>query len=436
MAAIVSRPSAAEWKISLGSCRHLPGMAIIWLKILLPLFVLVFFACRTGGGPSKPGAEDETKSVTEERTRLVHARSIVIDLHADTIQRIADEQLDLDGNDPRLSVTLDAMDSGGLDAQFFSIWVIPSIYSGRQQVERAFHLIDTLKRQIARAPNRIELAASADDIERIVRSGRHAALMGIEGGHALNGEIENLRRFYDAGVRYMTITWANTNEMADSSGDAPRHNGLSAFGEEVIRRMNRLGMMVDVSHVSDKSFRDILRVSAAPVIASHSSCRTLCHHPRNLTDEQLRAIAAAGGVACVNYYSYFLDDDYARRQDAAEQLLGPRYAAINREERDPVRAYTLREKLRTATFEKLAAVSYTRIVDHLEHMISIAGVDHVGLGSDFDGVDSLPGGMKSARDLPRMTEELLRRGQSEENVAKILGGNVLRLMREIDGLKD
>jgi len=368
---------------------------------------------------------DENLSVSDQE---LHLRATVIDLHADTLQRVLDEGADLAERSGSGHLDIPRMREGGLDAQFFSVWVNPNIYRGEQQMERAFRLIDALKSQIARHSQHLELATSAEDIERIVAQGRIACLIGIEGGHTLNGKIDNLRRLFDAGARYMTITWSNTNELGDSSGDRSIHNGLSALGKEVVRQMNRLGMMIDVSHVSDKTFYDVLETTTRPVIASHSCARSLASHRRNITDDMLRAMARNGGAVFVNFYSAFLDDQFNRNQAVAFQQIQPEMAKLEREFRgDPVRKYIERDKLRAAALERLPQVPFQRIVDHIEHIIKVAGVDHVGLGSDFDGVPSLPSGMKSAAELPNITKEMRRRGYSDADIMKVLGGNLLRI---------
>jgi membrane dipeptidase len=266
-----------------------------------------------------------------------------------------------------------------------------------------------------------------------------AVLMGVEGGHAIENDLGILRDFYRLGVRYMTLTWSNSNEWADSSGDIAKtevthHNGLSEFGREVVREMNRLGMMVDVSHVSDKTFFDVLAVSRAPVIASHSSARALTDHPRNMTDEMLRAVAKSNGAVMLNFFSAFIDEDYrkafaaqaAERQTALDALLEKLKDA---DSRTRYHQYNAAQKAWAA---KISRPPLKSLIDHIDHVARVAGVNHVGLGSDFDGVSSLPEGIDSAADLPKITEALMARGYAPEQVRKILGENLLRTFRECE----
>ncbi|MBI4469298.1 MAG: membrane dipeptidase, partial [Acidobacteria bacterium] len=252
-------------------------------------------------------------------------------------------------------------------------------------------------------------------------------LMGIEGGHAIEDSLHALRMFYRLGVRYMTLTHSNTNNWADSSGDEPRHGGLTDFGREVVREMNRLGMLVDISHVSDETFFDVMKISQAPVIASHSSVRTLANHPRNLTDEMLRAMAANGGVVMVNFYSGFIDQAVINAQKARESALKPQLDELSARYRDD--ASKLREaRERLLESRPLPRATLPRLVDHIEHVVKVAGVDHVGLGSDFDGVPTTPDGLEDVSKLPDLTYELVRRGYSDADIRKILGENFLRVL--------
>lgn len=376
----------------------------------------------------------------------VHDAAVVIDTHADTPQRFLDEGFDLcaprDGGD----LNLDSIRAGNLAAQFFAIFVEPEQYRGRF-AHRALELIDALKQQVARHSDQIAFVTSADGILAAHREGKFAALMGIEGGHAMEGSLALLRIYHELGARYMTLTWNNSNGWADSSGDvddpAVPHtaDGLSDFGEEVIREMNRLGMMVDISHVSDRTFQRVLNVSQAPVIASHSSARALCNAPRNLTDEMIRAVAASGGpqsqggVVMVNFYSGFLSQQYLDALHAFEPeaegevgALKSRAEAAGR----PVPWDAIR-KIHLAYANRIPRPPFTMLIDHIDHVARIGGIDHVGVGSDFDGVGSqLPEGMDSPADLPRITEALMNRGYSPEDCHKILGRNLLRVFREVE----
>ena len=291
------------------------------------------------------------------------------------------------------------------------------------------------------------MAYTAADIERAHQNKKLAALMGLEGGHAIENDIRLLRDFYRLGVRYMTLTWANTNEWADSSGDThsttvQHHNGLSDFGKQIVQEMNRLGMIVDISHVSDKTFFDALELSKAPIMASHSSARTLTNHPRNMSDDMLKAIAAKGGVVQVNFNCGFIDEAYrlayedwdAKRQAAREaqqkQQQTPQPQPNPANPQQPQFDYAM-GILENQT-PNIPRPPFKSLIDHFDHIAKVAGVDHVGIGSDFDGVDCLPQGIDSVADLPKITQALLDRGYQAEDLRKILGGNALRVFREVE----
>jgi membrane dipeptidase len=380
-------------------------------------------------------------AVSPEARRL-HDSAIVIDTHADTPQRFLDQGFDLGTVTPvsKGQIDLEKARAGNLGAEFFAIWVEPDKFQGRY-VQRALDLIDSVYQQAGRHPDRMVMAYSAEDIER-ARSGPNkklAALLGLEGGHAIDNDLRILRDYYRLGVRYMTLTWANSNQWADSSGDlknpdVQHHDGLTEFGKQVIGEMNRLGMMVDVSHVSDKTFWDTIAVSKAPIIASHSGARALDSHPRNMSDEMLKAMAKNGGVIMVNFYSAFVDENYRQAQEAQA---AQRKAAIARKEAE------LRAEGKPVTWENTSSVEkqwaakiprppFSALVDQIEHVAKVAGVDHVGLGADWDGIDSLPQGVDSVADLPKITQALLDRGYKSEQIRKILGGNLLRVFRQVE----
>jgi membrane dipeptidase len=377
------------------------------------------------------------------KARALHNSAIVVDTHADTPQRFLDEGFDMGAVTPVTEghMDLEKVRAGNLGAEFFAIWVEPS-WKG-QYAQHAMRLIDSVYQQAAKHPDRMVMAFSARDIVA-ARSGKHprlATLMGIEGGHAIENDLGLLRDFYRLGVRYMTLTWSNTNEWGDSSGDlddakVEHHNGLTPFGKEVVQEMNRLGMMVDISHVSDKTFYDTLVISRAPVIASHSSARALNDHPRNMTDDMLRAVARNEGVVQVNFFSAFLDqkflDAYRAQKperDAAIAAFEEKYKREHNVESVPYSAEAALEKEWAA---KIPRPPFSSLIDHIDHIAKIAGVDHVGLGSDFDGVTSLPQGLDSVADLPKITQALLDRGYTPAQVRKILGGNLLRVFRQVE----
>jgi len=373
---------------------------------------------------------------------------LVIDTHADTPQRFLDERFDLGDPLHEGNFNLDSARSGGLGAQFFAIWAEPERYKGHY-ARRTLALIDAVKQQVAGHSDEVELVTSASGIERAHARRKFAALMGIEGGHAIEDSLDLLRRYYALGVRYMTLTWANSNGWADSSGDIDdpgvphTAEGLSEFGKDVVREMNRLGMMVDVSHVSDRTFYCTLQVSCAPVIASHSCARALCHSPRNLTDDMLRAIARSGGpqsrggVVMVNFYSAFLSPAYRdalrKMQPQIEQAVADARAKAAAEGL-PFN-YGREAAVRRACMDRIPRPPFSLLIDHIEHIVRIAGIDHVGLGSDFDGVyGQLPEGMDSPADFPRITAALQERGYSTKERGKILGENVMRVFREVEAV--
>lgn len=377
-----------------------------------------------------------TKNVTPEQ---VHRNAIVIDTHADTTQRLLDENYDLASPLNGGHLNLEAAKKGNLGAEFFSIWAEPELYKG-QYAHRTLSLIDAVYQQAAKHPDRIRMAFSTADIEKAHAEGKFAILMGIEGGHSIENDLGLLRDYYRLGVRYMTLTWSNSNDWADSSGDIDdtkiphTKEGLTEFGKDVVYEMNRLGMMVDISHVSDRTFYRTLVISRAPVIASHSSARALCDAPRNMTDEMLHAVGVNGGVVMVNFYSSFLSQQYrdtynkqAPERKAAVEALKAKYKAEGK-----AIDYNEINDLEKQWAAKIPRPPMSILIDHIDHIAKVAGVDHVGLGSDFDGISSLPEGIDSAADLPKITAALMQRGYSAEDCRKILGGNFLRVFREVE----
>ncbi len=386
-------------------------------------------------------AQGPSSGSVSARARAIHDSAIVVDTHADTPQRFLDENYDIGTTDPKDlgHISLDKARAGNLGAEFFSIWVEPRTNQGHF-AQHTLDLIDSVYQQAARHPDRMMMAFSVDDIERAHKQKKLATLMGIEGGHSIENDLRLLRDFYRLGVRYMTLTWSNTNEWADSSGDihdpkVEHHNGLTDFGKQVVVEMNRLGMIVDISHVADKTFYDAVAVSRAPLMASHSSARALSHHPRNMTDDMLRTVAKNNGVVMVNFYSAFVDEDYRK---AAEAQQKERNAAVEafiaqrKAEGKPV-SYAEYDHIQREWTAKIPRPPLKSLIDHIDHIAKVAGVDHVGLGSDFDGVSgATPQGIDSAADLPKITQALLDRGYSESDIKKILGGNLLRVFRQVE----
>jgi membrane dipeptidase len=385
-------------------------------------------------------AQNDTAGVSAT-ARAIHESALVVDTHADTPQRFVDENFDIGNTDPKDfgHITLDKARAGNLGAEFFSIWVEPTTNQGHF-ARRTLDLIDAVYEQAARHPDRMMMAFSVADIERAHKQGKLAALMGIEGGHSIENDIRLLRNYYRLGVRYMTLSWSNTNEWADSSGDindpeVRHHNGLTEFGKQVVLEMNRLGMMVDISHVADKTFWDAIAVTRAPLIASHSSARALVNAPRNMTDDMLLAVAKNGGVVDVNFYSGFDDQAFlnaAQAQDKEKQAaIHEGLEKLKAEGKTPT--YLDEDRLEREFMARIPRPPFKVLIDHIDHIAKVAGVEHVGLGSDFDGVSgATPQGMDSAADLPKITQGLLDRGYSAEDIHKILGGNVMRVFAEVE----
>jgi membrane dipeptidase len=401
------------------------------LPLILSLFATALFAQTTSPNP---------EGVTAKALQI-HNSAIVVDTHADTPQRFLDGDYDIGGTDAQDKghVSLDKARAGNLGAEFFSIWVEPRTNQGHF-AQHTLDLIDSVYQQAARHPDRMMMAFSVADIERAHKEHKLAALLGIEGGHSIENDIHLLRDFYRLGVRYMTLSWSNTNEWADSSGDindpkVPHHNGLTDFGKQVVLEMNRLGMMVDISHVADKTFWDTIAATKAPVIASHSCARALANHPRNMTDEMLRAVGKNGGVVQVNFFSAFDDPKFleaslaqAKERDAAVDVALAKKRAAGEQVTYLDEDQVQREWLARITRPPLAS-----LIDQIDHIAKTAGIDHVGLGSDFDGVSgATPAGIDSAADLPRITQALLERGYGADDIRKILGGNLLRVFRSVE----
>lgn len=359
-----------------------------------------------------------------QRALALHYDAIVIDGHVDTPTLMLDKGYEL-GNRHRAHyshVDLPRMFEGGLDAVFFSIYIAPGYGEGASAMDRALRMIDVVENQIRERADSVALATTAEEVRSIARSGRKAVLLGLEGGHAIGGHDAALTTLFDRGVRYVTVTHINSNSWADASQSAPRWNGLNEKGRVLVRRMNDLGMILDVSHASDSTFFDVMEESSAPVLLSHSSARSLTPNVRNVSDDMLRAVRANGGVVMVNFFDAMvnqrLDADFMREVD--RRLPGPQKTYLWNV------VYDVRRE------RGLPGAQLSDVVDHIDHMVRIAGIDHVGLGSDFDGVFDLPGGLEDVTRLPWITYELLARGYGDEDVRKILGGNMLRLMAEVE----
>ena len=379
----------------------------------------------------------QNRPVADSEVRKVHSSALLIDTHNDITSRTV-TGYDIGKNAGDGHTNLAGFKQGGVGAQFFAVYVAANYVNGNHSAHRTLEMIDTVRHDIIdKYPNDFVFALTADDIERAHRQGKIAALMGIEGGHAIEDSLRLLRDYYLLGIRYMTLTHSNTNNWADSSGDMDKadvqhHNGLTDFGKDVVREMNRQGMLVDISHVSDKTFYDALEVSRVPLIASHSSVRAISNHPRNMSDDMIKALAAKGGVIQINYERNYLSEEYrsafaalagdvSRMEEKFKKECGDDNVCIGKAEIKLTRDLT--------EAGKLPHVSWEKIVEHIDHVVKLVGPEHVGLGSDFDGAD-MPEGLEDCSKLPKLTEALLRKGYKEDDIRKILGGNILRVMEQ------
>jgi len=359
----------------------------------------------------------------------------VIDTHVDTTQRLLSGNFDLGVAHADGGVDIPALREGGVDAIFFAIWA-PGTITGEEAVGRARAQIEAIRRELDIHSQEIVLARNAGEIRRAKAAGKIAVLLALEGGQMIAGDLGVLREYAAHGVRYVTLTHNFSTDWADSSTDKAVHNGLSGFGKKVIQEMNRLGVMVDVSHVSDKTFEDVVTASEAPVIASHSSCRALCDSPRNLTDEMIPVLAAKGGVIQINFHVGFLNQNFRNTMKERPELQGEieemakKRCGENHGDQWIEGGRIMREMVAEG---KLPRIEWTDIIEHIDHAVRVAGVEHVGLGSDFDGAD-MPFGMENASCLPRITAALLERGYSEVDVENILGGNILRVMQDVEAV--
>jgi membrane dipeptidase len=378
-------------------------------------------------------AAERTRPEAEKIAAHVLEHAIVIDTHEDTPQMMLDDSYDLADPASPYMVSIPKMRQGHIGAAFFSIWVDVKWPPGGL-IQRALDLIDAVDEQLARHGDTLGFATTADDIERLHGEGKIAILMGLEGGHMIRNDLRVLDTYYRLGVRYMTLTHTANTDWADSSSGKPQANGLTDFGRQVVARMNRLGMMVDISHVSDQTFYAALAASKAPVIASHSSCRTLCNQKRNMSNEMIRALAKNGGVIQINFFSAFLDADYASALRKLQPQINAAVAAERKaySQRGQQLPWTEEQKIGRKISAGIPAPPVERVADHIDHAVQVGGVDHVGLGSDFDGIESAPKGLEDVSKIPNLVIELARRGYSEEDLEKILGGNLLRVMRQVE----
>jgi membrane dipeptidase len=362
----------------------------------------------------------------------LHQRSIIVDGHCDTPYRMLRHNVHLDEHDPEAQVDLRTLLESGITASFFAAYV-PPYYAGRGAAQFAYRAIDLIKSETARYSNQLTFCSDSAGIRDAKQRGKTAIMIGIEGGHAIEDSLDTLRDFYRLGARYMTLTHVNTNNWCDSSGDGGRHGGLTDFGRDVVRTMNDLGMIVDISHVSDNAFYAALKTTRAPLVATHSSCRALCRHPRNMTDDMLRALAKNGGVCMINFFSAFVNDAIAEAVMKAQRRPRETRTEGGTEEL-PNDSTDWDEYLKWFNALGCPTAKLGDVVNHVMHAVQVAGVDHVGIGSDFDGVPALPENLQTAASLPLLTARLLEL-LSESDVEKILGGNFMRAFAEIENVK-
>lgn len=381
--------------------------------------------------PARPRA---AVVVTEEALRI-HREALLIDGHNDLPYQYRERNdlsfrtIDIARPQPQLHTDIPRLRKGGVGAQFWSAYVDATTAKEKTAVRQTLEQIDVIHRFVQRYPDTFEMASTADDILRIRKAGKIASLIGVEGGHSIDNSLGVLRMYYALGVRYMTLTHSETLDWADSATDTPKNNGLSEFGRNVVREMNRLGMMVDLSHVSVDVMKQAIAISSAPVIFSHSSAYALAPHARNVPDDVLKLLKQNGGVVMVNFFPGFLTPEGAR---ASKELFAA-YRKLKAQIKDPKefeRTWALWKKERP-----MPRGSVHTVVDHIEHIIKIAGVDHVGLGSDYDGISSTPMQLEDVSCYPFITQEMLNRGYNRQQIHRVLGGNVLRVMREVEKMK-
>jgi membrane dipeptidase len=412
------------------------GKQLGWIVVSLALACLWQWAVEShsarAGEPGKPKSRGPVK-LTEEALRI-HRAALLIDGHNDLPWQFRDQadlsfrKLDIRKVQKTLHTDLPRLRQGGVGAQFWAAYVPAGTRKTGEAVRQTLEQIDVILRMVKAHPDDLEMAYTADDIVRIRKKGKIASLIGVEGGHSIDNSLGVLRTYYALGVRYMTLTHSETLDWADSATDKPRNHGLSPFGEQVVREMNRLGMLVDISHVSADTMRHVFRVTQAPVIASHSSAYALANHPRNVPDDVLRLIKKNGGVVMVNFYSGFIVPEAARAtKDMFQQARALKKKYPDEKEFQAALQAWLKE-------HPIPRGSVHDVVDHIEHIIKVAGSDHVGIGSDFDGINSTPRQLEDVSCFPYITQELLNRGHSKEEIHKILGGNLLRVLRRAEAV--
>lgn len=407
-------------------------------KVVVCLFTTFLLSILTISGIAQTMPKDADPKIWAAALKM-HKKAIVVDGHNDIPTPMSEQDYDLgtpsvgkfhDDGDPFHS-DLSRFKASGITSEFFSIYVSGTTLKTGGAMRRAIDLIDVTYRATEKYPDHLTQCTTAADIRTAKKRGKMCVLMGIEGGYAIENSLAALRAFYRLGVRYMTLTHNVTHDWADAHRDEPKNNGLSDFGREVVREMNRLGMFIDISHVSEKVMNDVLDISTAPIIASHSSARALNDHTRNVSDAVLKRVAKNGGVIMVNFYPSFLDARTNKEENDRSARLKPQIDALRVQFKDDPKGFNEAER-RLLTENSIYVTPYLRIVDHIDHIKQVAGIDYVGIGSDFDGVPFLPAGMNGAEDLALVTYEMLRRGYTENEIKKVLGENLLRAMTQME----
>jgi membrane dipeptidase len=401
------------------------------MKGLLIGLVLIF---TTAIMNAKIRAQENIDRELWEKALKIHKEAIVIDTHCDTPMIMMTRGIDIGKKNDFNDVDLIRMKDGGVDAIFFAVFISNEM-DDKNPSKLALETIDEIYRQVEKYPELAEMAFSADDIIRISKMGKRAILIGMENGGPIEDSLRLLRIFYRLGVRYITLTHNNNNNISDSSNaKEPKWNGLSDFGKEVVKEMNRLGMMIDVSHISDKAFYDVIELSEAPVIASHSCVRSLCNVPRNMSDDMIKALAKKGGVIQINFFSGFLDEEFYKKSEKIREELKPQIDDLKKKYGDNTKEYWA-AAIELWRKNSLPAPKIEVLIDHIDYVVKLVGADYVGLGSDFDGAGSYPPGLEDITGFPLITYHLLKRGYSETDIKKILGGNLLRVFKEVEKRK-
>ncbi len=379
-------------------------------------------------------AEQRKAVVVTDAARKIHSSGFIFDGHNDLPWAVRTDfsssfdQADISKNVPKLNTDISRLRQGNVGAQFWSVYVPSETAKDGTAFSKTMEQIELVKTMVKRYPETFEMARTVNDIERIQKSGKIASLMGVEGGHCIEDSIENLRRLNKLGAGYMTLTHSDTLAWADAATDEPKHQGLTPFGEEIIREMNRLGMLVDLSHVSEETMKDAIRVSSAPVIFSHSSARAVADHPRNVPDDVLLQVKKNGGVVMVNFFSGFVHPESARKRANMFQ--------VNRDLRAqfPLEADYKAARKRWDAEHPIERGTVYDVVDHIDHIVKIAGIDHVGIGSDYDGVSLLPEQLDDVSTYPVITQEMLNRGYTAAQIHQVMSGNILRVMRQAEAV--